>query len=119
MIGRHTEQEQALDQGGPADAYPSDFQLLRTELARMTDTQLSRFLGWLDQRGAPLGKVFAVHQADPRDPRSRDLVEFQMTDLGRPQTPRKVHLTTPTTQHQRLDQTPARLTGWGAHPGAG
>ena len=96
MIGPHTEQAQALDhQRGPADAYPSDFQLLRTELAKMTDDQLIRFLGWLDQRGAPLGKVFAVHQADPRDPGSRDLIELQVADLGRSQTPRKLHLPTP------------------------
>jgi hypothetical protein len=106
MIGHHTEQEWALDQRGPADADPSDFQLLRTELARMTDTQLSRFLDWLDQRGAALGKVFAVHQADPRDPRSRDLVEFQMTDLGRPQTPRKLHLHTPSAHRNWFDRTP-------------
>ena len=106
MIGRQTEQEQALDQRGPAAAYPSDFQLLRTELARMTDTQLSRFLGWLDQRGAPLGKVFAVHQADPRDPGSRDLVELRVTDLGRPRAPRKLHLDTPGAQHGRLEHAP-------------
>jgi hypothetical protein len=106
MIGHHTGQERALDQPGPADADPNDFRLLRTELARMTDTQLSRFLGWLDQRGAPLGKVFAVHQADPRDPRSRDLVEFRMADLGRPRAPRKLHLAIPGAQHDRLDHAP-------------
>ena len=95
MIGPHTDLAQALDQRGPVEANLDDFQLLRAELARMTDTQLSRFLGWLDQRGAALGKVFAVHQADPRDPGSRYLIELQVADFGGPQTPRKLHLHTP------------------------
>jgi hypothetical protein len=75
-------------------------------LAAITDTRLGRFLGWLDQRGAPLGKVFAVHQADPRDPGSRNLVEVRMADPGRSRAPRKLHLATPGAQHDRLDHAP-------------
>lgn len=60
---------------GPVGVVPD---LLRTELARMNDQQLRRLLLWLDQRGAVEGRSFAVHQSDPRDPSSRELVEVRL-----------------------------------------
>lgn len=55
---------------------------LRAQLARMSESQLRRLLVWLDQRGAAAGKTFAVHQADPRDPASRDLIEIQVSGFS-------------------------------------
>ena len=59
--------------------------LLRGQLARMSESQLRRLLLWLDQRGAATGKTFAVHQVDPQDPASRDLIELRVrgADPGR------------------------------------
>ena len=56
--------------------------LIRAQLARMNEGQLRRLLVWLDQRGASAGKTFAVHQADPGDPASRDLIELQVAGFG-------------------------------------
>jgi hypothetical protein len=56
--------------------------LIRAQLARMSERQLRRLLVWLDERGASLGKTFAVHQADPGDPASRDLIELRVRGLG-------------------------------------
>jgi hypothetical protein len=65
--------------GSPAShGHPDDPALIRAQLARMSDGQLRRLLIWLDERGAAVGKTFAVHQADPRDPASRDLIELQV-----------------------------------------
>ena len=76
----------------PADGWPGDDPqirndlddpaLIRAQLARMNDGQLRRLLVWLDQRGASAGKTFAVHQADPGDPASRDLIELQVGGFG-------------------------------------
>ncbi len=76
----------------PADDWPGgdlqirndldDPALIRAQLARMSEGQLRRLLVWLDQRGASAGKTFAVHQADPRDPASRDLIELQVGGFG-------------------------------------
>ena len=76
----------------PVDEWPGDDPqsrnhlddpaLIRAQLARMNDDQLRRLLVWLDQRGASAGKTFAVHQADPRDPASRDLIELQVGGFG-------------------------------------
>jgi len=59
--------------------------LLRGQLARMSESQLRRLLLWLDQRGAATGQTFAVHQVDPHDPASRDLIELRVrgADPGR------------------------------------
>lgn len=60
--------------------------LIRAQLARMTDGQLRKFVVWLDQRSAVTGTAFAVHQADPKDPATRDLVELRFG--GDPPKPR-------------------------------
>ncbi len=57
---------------------PDDPTRLRAQLARMSEDQLRRLLVWLDQRGAAAGRTFAVHQADPGDPASRDLIELRV-----------------------------------------
>lgn len=77
---------------GLAAMGPAERAQLRAGLARMSERQLHRFLIWLDQRGAPLGKTFAVHQADPNDPGSRDLVELEVRGLDRPRPRRKLRL---------------------------
>ena len=64
------------------DAPPDDPALIRAQLAKMSEGQLRRSLIWLDQRGAATGKTFAVHQADPRDPASRDLIELEVRGSG-------------------------------------
>jgi hypothetical protein len=72
--------------GRPVGVDLDDTALIRAQLARLTGSQLRRFIGWLDQRGAVAGKAFAVHQADPKDPATRDLVELQVLPFaeGRP-----------------------------------
>jgi hypothetical protein len=55
---------------------------LRTQLARMSDGQLQRLLLWLDERGAASGRSFAVHQGDPGDAYSRELVELTLGEAG-------------------------------------
>ncbi len=69
-------------EGPDLQAALDDPALIRAQLARMTEGQLRRLVLWLDQRGASTGKSFAVHQADPRDPASRDLIEFQVSGFG-------------------------------------
>jgi hypothetical protein len=66
----------------PGWAALDDPALIRAQLARMTEGQLRRLVVWLDQRCASAGKAFAVHQADPRDPASRDLIELQVSGFG-------------------------------------
>jgi hypothetical protein len=86
-MARHTD---SADPGWP-DGHPElprrvdDPALIRGQLARMSESQLRRLLVWLDQRGASTGKTFAVHQLDPHDPASRDLIELQVRggDVGR------------------------------------
>lgn len=68
--------------GGGPKVQDNDPARLRAQLARMSEGQLRRLLVWLDQRGASVGKTFAVHQADPRDPASRDLIELQVAGFG-------------------------------------
>jgi hypothetical protein len=60
-------------------------ELLRAQLAGMSDRQLHRFIDRLDALGAPSGRTYAVHQADPRDPASRELVTLEV----RPAAPRR------------------------------
>ena len=55
---------------------------LRNQLARMSDGQLQRLLLWLDERGAATGRSFAVHQGDPGDACSRELVELTLGEVG-------------------------------------
>lgn len=72
--------------GRPAGINLDGGALIRAQLARMTDGQLRRFIVWLDHRGAATGTAFAVHQADPKDPATRDLVELRFG--GDPPRPR-------------------------------
>jgi hypothetical protein len=55
---------------------------LRNQLARMSDGQLQRLLLLLDERGAATGRSFAVHQGDPGDACSRELVELTLGEVG-------------------------------------
>jgi len=81
-------QAESVGIGGHADDPAS----LRAQLAKMNEGQLRRLLIWLDQRGAAVGKTFAVHQADPRDPASRDLIELQVRGFAAEDTRPKLRL---------------------------
>ena len=65
---------------------------LRAQLARMSDQQLKRLLLWLDERGAAEGRAFAVHQDDPSDPASRELVELRLRQGDAPRRKPKLRL---------------------------
>jgi hypothetical protein len=85
--GDMARQAESVDPGWPGGSPEvrttfDDPALIRAQLARMNEGQLRRLLVWLDQRGASTGKTFAVHQADPRDPASRDLIELQVSGFG-------------------------------------
>jgi len=86
-------QAESVDPGRPGASvqfrqHSNDPALIRAQLARMSEHQLRRLLIWLDQRGAAAGKTFAVHQADPRDPGSRDLIELQVRGLAEDSRPK-------------------------------
>ncbi len=101
-------------------ADPDDPALIRAQLARMTEGQLRRLLVWLDQRGAAAGKTFAVLQADPRDPASRDLIELQVGGFGDAQSRPKVRLPRVPGHVAQIGQVPApEACGLGLDAGAG
>jgi hypothetical protein len=104
-MARYTDQADPGWPGGSAGLRTAldDPALIRAQLARMTEGQLRRLVLWLDQRGAAAGKTFAVHQADPRDPASRDLIELQVSGFGAPTSRPKL----------RLDRLPGPIAGHG------
>jgi hypothetical protein len=65
---------------------------LRNQLARMSDAQLQRLLLWLDERGAATGRSFAVHQRDPGDACSRELVELTLGEADAVRCRRRLRL---------------------------
>lgn len=66
--------------------------LVRTQLARMSEQQLQRLLLWLDERGAAEGRSFAVRQDDPSDPATRELVELRLRKGDAPRRKQKLRL---------------------------
>jgi hypothetical protein len=89
---------------GGIDAVPN---ALYAQLAQMSDAQLQRLLLWLDERGAATGRAFAVHQRDPSDTCSRELVELTLGKADavrcrrRPRLPRLAELSTSDVQTVR------------------
>jgi hypothetical protein len=63
-----------------------------TQLAQMSDAQLQRLLLWLDERGAATGRSFAVHQRDPGDACSRELVELTLREADAVRRRRRLRL---------------------------
>jgi hypothetical protein len=66
--------------------------LVRAQLARMNEQQLQRLLLWLDERGAAGGRSFAVHQDDPSDPATRELVELRLRKGDAPRRKQRLRL---------------------------
>ena len=77
---------------GPPSGIDAVQDSLRAQLARMSDGQLQRLLLWLDERGAATGRSFAVHQGDPGDAGSRELVELTLGEAGAPRCRQKPRL---------------------------
>jgi hypothetical protein len=77
---------------------------LHAQLAQMSDAQLQRLLLWLDERGAATGRSFAVHQRDPGDACSRELVELTLGEADavrcrrRPRLPQLAELSSANVQ---------------------
>jgi hypothetical protein len=65
---------------------------LHAQLAQMSDAQLQRLLLWLDERGAATGRSFAVHQRDPGDACSRELVELTLGEADTVRCRRRARL---------------------------